>query len=146
MAVTGKWYGQSVIKAFSKEINYISDTIKVLLCTNLYTPDQDAHVHKSDITNEVANGNGYTSGGIALSNKIMTYNSGDNVVSLDADDIAWQDANITARYAVIYDDTPATDSTKPLLGYVDFGKDYVCTDSEFRITWDSSGLLKAVAS
>ena len=36
-------------------------------------------VFKSSITNEVASGNGYTTGGATLSNKTLTYTAGTNV-------------------------------------------------------------------
>jgi hypothetical protein len=130
----------------NKEINYLTDTIKVMLCTSSYSPDQNGHVYKSHISGETANGNGYTSGGIALSNKTLTCDSTTNTVKLDADDALWENASITARYAVIYNDTPAGDASKPLLGYVDFGKDVTSTDADFKIVWDVNGLLKATAS
>jgi len=39
-----------------------SDTTKVMLVTSAYTPDQDAHDNRDDITNEVS-GTGYTAVG-----------------------------------------------------------------------------------
>ena len=43
-------------------IDWLNDTIKVMLVTSAYTPDQDAHDFKDDITNEIS-GTGYTAGG-----------------------------------------------------------------------------------
>ena len=127
-------------------MNLTSDTIKVMLCTNAYTPDQDAHIYKSAITNEVAGGNGYTTGGATLANKTLTYTGASNTIKFDADDTQWTSSTITARYAVIYDDTPAVDSAKPLLGYVDFGADVSSSNGTFQITWDANGILTSVAS
>jgi hypothetical protein len=148
MTVSAKWYGQAIMQAFGSgssgnapNIDYLSDTIKVALCTSSYTPNQDTHVFYSDITNEVASGGGYTTGGATLGSKTLGYTAGTNVIMFDAADTAWAAATITARYAVIYDDTPATAATKPLLGYVDFGADVSSTAAAFTITWDAAGIL-----
>jgi hypothetical protein len=144
MAVTAKWYGQSLLKALNKEIDFDTDTIKVMLCTSAYTPDQDAHVYKDvSVTNEVT-GTGYTAGGATLASKTITYTGATNIIALDAADVTWASSTITARYAVIYDDSPA--SSKPLLAYVDFGADQASNNGNFTITWDAAGILKITVS
>lgn len=153
MAVSALLYGQSPMQAYGSgsaggapNIDWLSDTIKVMLCTSSYTPDQDAHVFKSSITNEVAATGGYTAGGATLANKTLGYTSGTNVIKFDADDVVWAASTITARYAVIYDDTPATDVTKPLIGYIDFGADASTSNGAFTITWDAAGIFKITVS
>jgi len=37
MAVTAKWYGQALLKALNKEIDFDTDVIKVMLCTSAET-------------------------------------------------------------------------------------------------------------
>ena len=143
MTVSAKMYGNAILKALNKEVNYTADTIKVMLCTSAYTPDQDAHIYKSSVTGEVS-GTGYTAGGITLTNKTMTYDSATNTIKLDADDITWSTSTITARYAVIYDAT-GTDSTSVLLGYVDFGTDQISSAGNFTITWDPAGIFAITA-
>lgn len=144
MAVTAKWYGQALLKALNKEIDFDTDTIKVMLCTSAYGPDQDAHVYKDvSVTSEVT-GTGYTAGGAALASKTITYTAATNIIALDAADVTWAASTLTARYAVIYDDSPA--SNKPLLAYVDFGADQSSNNGNFTITWDANGILKITAS
>ena len=143
MTVSAKMYGNAILKALNKEVNYTADTIKVMLCTSVYTPDQDAHIYKSNVTGEVT-GTGYTAGGATLANKTMTYDSATNTIKLDADDITWSTSTITARYAVIYDAT-GTDSTSVLLGYVDFGTDQISSAGNFTITWDPAGIFTVTA-
>lgn len=144
MAVTAFWYGQSLLKALNKEIDFDTDTIKVMLCSSSYVPNQDTHVYKDvSVTGEVT-GTGYTAGGATLANKAISYDGATNIIKLDADDVTWASSTITARYAVIYDDTPA--SNKPLLGYVDFGENMVSNNGNFTITWDAAGLLKITVS
>jgi hypothetical protein len=140
--MASKLYGQFLSQALNKEIDWDTDTIKVALLTNAYTPDQDAHNYLDDvITNEVS-GTGYTAGGNTLANKTNTYNSGTNVIVLDADDTTWSSSTITARYAVVYDASPATNATRPLIGYVDFGSDQSSSNGNFTITWDATGIVR----
>lgn len=146
MAVSAKPYGQMIMKALSKEIDWLNDEIKIMLCTSSYVPNQDTHVYLSHITGEVAAGNGYTTGGIVLSGKTMTYNDATNTTILDCNDVAWLTSSITARYAVVYDNTPATAEAKPLLALVDFGENKTSISDEFRIIWNLSGAINSVAA
>lgn len=139
MTVSAKWYGSGFLSVFNKEIDIDSDTLKVMLCTSAYTPDQDAHRYKSSVTNEVT-GTGYTAGGATLTTVAITYTGATNVLKIDADDTSWGASTITARYAVIYDSTPGADATRPLIGYIDFGADVVSTAGTFLISWDSAGI------
>jgi hypothetical protein len=145
MAVSAKWYGLAFQSAFNKEIDFNSDTIKVMLCTSTYTPNQDTHQYKSDVTNEVT-GTGYTAGGATLGTPTLTYTAGTNVLMLDGADVSWASSTITARYAVVYDSTPATDATRPLLCYVDFGADVSSSSGTFQITWDAAGIATVTVS
>lgn len=137
-----KLYGQFLSQALNKEIDWDTDTIKVALLTNAYTPDQDVHNYLDDVVTYEVSGTGYTAGGNTLANKTNTYNSGTNVIVLDADDTTWSSSTITARYAVIYDATPATNATKPLIGFVDFGSDQSSSNGNFTITWDATGIVR----
>lgn len=139
MAVTALFYGNAFLSAFNKEIDFNSDTIKVMLCTSAYTPVQDTHQYKSSVTNEVV-GTGYTATGETLGSPTLTYTAGTNTFKLDGADVNWPTSTITARYAVIYDATPASDATRPLICYVDFGADVVSTGAPFDITWDVAGI------
>lgn len=89
-----------------------SDTLKVALLTSAYTPDA-AHDEYSDLTNEVANGNGYVTGGATLTG--VTFEQTAGVAKLDSDDVSWtaSGGNITFRYAVLYNSTDGK-----LIGYI----------------------------
>jgi hypothetical protein len=145
--MASKLYGQFLSQALNKEIDWDTDTIKVALLTNSYTADQDSHNYFDDVsTYEVSGATGYTSGGNTLTNKTNTYNSGTNTIVLDADDTTWSSSTITARYAVIYDASPATNATRPLIGYVDFGSDQSSSNGNFTITWDSTGIVRVTVA
>jgi hypothetical protein len=139
MAVTAFFYGKVFESAFNKLIDFDTDVIKVMLCTSAYTPSQDTHQFKSSVTSEVT-GTGYTAAGATLGTPTMTYTAGTNVLMFDGVDVSWAGSTITARYAVIYDSTPATDATRPLIAYVDFGADVSSTAATFSITWDAAGI------
>ena len=140
--MASKLYGQFLSQALNKEIDWDTDTIKVALLTNAYTPDQDSHNYLDDVVANEVSGTGYTAGGYTLANKTNTYNSGSNVIVLDADDVTWSSSTITARYAVVYDASPATNATRPLIGYVDFGSDQSSSNGNFTITWDATGIVR----
>jgi hypothetical protein len=141
MAVTAKAYGQMPLNALKKlisDLNAGGTTVRCMLCTSSYVPDQDTHESKSDITNEIS-GTGYTAGGVALTTKSLAYAV--RVTTFNADDAEWTSATFTARYAVLYDDTPAVDADKKLLCWIDFGEDKSCENGTFRIQWDASGIF-----
>lgn len=140
MAVTAFLYGNFINSVMNKEIDLDTDSIKVMLCTSTYTPNQDTHQYKSSVTNEVT-GTGYTATGQALTGVTVGYTAGTNVFKFDAADVSWAASTITARYAVIYDASPASDATRPLIGYVDFGADVSSTGAAFTITWDAAGIF-----
>jgi hypothetical protein len=140
--MASKLYGSVVAKAFNKEIDWDTDVIKVALVSSAYTPNQDTHDYWDDVLANQVTGTGYTAGGATLASKTVTYDSATNTTILDAADTVWASSTITARYAVIYDDSGATNAQKALLGYVDFGSDQSSTNGNFTITWDATGIIR----
>ena len=142
MAVTAKLYGAVFLAAFNKEVDLLDDEIRVSLHTSAYTPDQDVHDYKNDLTNEHPATGGYTAGGVVLGTKTLTYTPATNKIMFDAADAVWPSSTITARTAVIYDNTPATDATKPLIGYQQESADISSTGGEFRVAWAAAGIME----
>lgn len=145
MAVTAKIYGKVFLAAFNKEIDLLDDTIKVMLTTSAYTPDQDVHDYKDDVTNEIT-GTGYTAGGATLGSKTLTYTGATNKVVFDAADTQWASSTITARTAVIYDSSPGSDATRPVIEYQQSDADIVSTGGNFDIVWHASGIFEITVS
>lgn len=115
-------------------------TFKIMLLSDAYTPNAATQTVKADIVaNELANGNGYTTGGLTLTNP--TWNSSGGITTFDADDAVWTTASITARYAVIYDDTP-TSPADPLMVLLDFGQNVTSTNNDFSIQFDAAGIFR----
>lgn len=138
MAVSAYLYGKFAEYLANKQIDFDTDTIKVALFTSSYTPSQDSDTLYSGLTNEVASGSGYTTGGETLANASISQTA--NVVTLDGDDITWSSSTITARYAVIYDSANSC-----LIGYVDFGENFSSSNSDFTISWNASGIATLTA-
>lgn len=142
MTITGKLYGKVFTALWNKEIDYDSDTIKVQLHTSAYTPDQDTHDYQNDLSNEVANSGGYTTGGITLGSKTVTYTGATNKHVLDAADGQWTTFTQTFRTAVILDTTPGTSATNPLIGYQNSDADIVGGGGNMDLVWDSAGIVE----
>lgn len=140
--MASKLYGQFLAKALNKEVDWDTDTIKVALLSSAYTPNQDSHDYYDDVVANEVSGTGYTAGGVTLAGKTNTYDAANNVIVLDANDAVWSNSTITARYAVVYDDSGATNAQKALIGYVDFGSDQSSTNGNFTVTWDATGIVR----
>ena len=133
-------YGQFPRSALNKEIDIDTDVIKVMLVTSAYVFNKDTHRYKSDITGEVT-GTGYTAGGATLGSPVLSYDTATDTTNFDGADTAWANSTITARGAVVYDSTPASDATRPLIMFIDFETDQVSVGAAFTIAWHALGLF-----
>jgi hypothetical protein len=119
-------------------VDFDTDTIKLMLCTSTYSPNIDTHEFKTDVTNEVAAGGGYSSGGQALTTKVVNLDTASDFAYLKADNVTWTTATFTARYGVLYKDT-GSGATSPLILVIDFGSDQSPSGSDFTVQWASDG-------
>jgi len=140
MTVTAVPYGKLREHLWRGLINIEEDYIRGMLCTNAYTPNQDTHDFKDDITNEVS-GTGYVISGKVLENIVLTYDAATNTLEIAADDLIWPSSTITARYLVLYDGSYASNSLMPLIGYVDFGEDIISSGGSFTVEWTDGIVL-----
>lgn len=113
----------------TKAIDFANDTFKIMLMATGYIFNKDTHEKYADVSaSELANGNGYTTGGATLSGVAVTEDDTD-----DRCEITWSNATWTASSgaigptpgAIIYNDTHAD---KPIVGYIDFGGDQTQAD------------------
>ena len=112
-----------------------ADRFKVMLVTSGYTPNFGTHDFKSDVTNEVS-GTGYDAGGKSLTSVTLTQSGG--TITFDAADLTWASSTITARGAVVYDDSLTND---PLIAYIDFGADKSSSAGDFVLSFNASGIF-----
>ena len=120
-------------------IDFDANTFKVMLVTSAYTPNQDTHEDRADVTGEVT-GTGYTAGGATLASATVTVDNTDNEGVFDAADVSWTSSTITARGAVLYKST-GTAATDTLICYFDFVTDKSSSSGTFTIQWGTEGIL-----
>jgi hypothetical protein len=140
LAVTAHAYGLGVKAIVDQSINWSSDTIKVALITNAYTPNQDTDQFFSTPAASETSGSGYSAGGLTLASKTSTYNAGSHAEQLDAADVSWAASTVTAAFAVVYKST-GNNATSPVIAYVDFGGSLSTANGTFSIQWDATGIL-----
>jgi hypothetical protein len=133
-------YGITFLNALKNDLaldldDTTADRFKVMLVTSSYTPDFGTHDFKADVTNEVS-GTGYDAGGKSLTSVTLTQSGG--TITFDAADVTWTSSTITARGAVIYDDSLTDD---PLIAYIDFGADKSSSSGDFVLSFNASGIF-----
>ena len=113
-----------------------SDTIKIALYTDAATLNATTTAYSA--TNEVANGNGYTTGGVTLANASVIVNSTSGC--FDSDNPEWTSATFTARGALIYNDT----ESDLAIAVLDFGGDFAVAGGTFRIVFPAQTANTAI--
>lgn len=140
MAFTGNFLCTSfkveLLKAVHDFTPSTGDTFKLALYTSAAT--LDASTTSFTTTNEVS-GTGYTSGGAALT--VIEPTSSGTTAFLDFADLTFSSATITARGALIYNDSAAGD---PAVAVLDFGADKTSTAGDFTIVFPTADASTAI--
>jgi len=136
MAIT-----QAMCTQFKKDVmlglhDLDSDTIKIALYTSSATLNATTDTYTT--SNEVANGNGYTTGGVTLANASVIENGTSGC--FDADNPEWTSATFTARGALIYNDTDGDRA----IAVLDFGGDFTVSSGTFRIVFPAQTANNAI--
>lgn len=145
MAVTAFWFSQGLKKALTGTVDLDTDTFKGMLTTSAYTPDQDLHDFRDDVTNEIA-GTGYSAGGVTLSSVTVTYDTASNEIRFDFADPQWTGASFTARKFVVYKSRGGASSADELVMWIDFGADETVASGTFTIVIDPTGAAKVTVT
>jgi hypothetical protein len=149
MAIT-----QAMSTLFKKDVllgdhHLDSDSIYIALYTSSATLSAatDGYI----TSNEVANGNGYTTGGVALASKAVTEdtNSASTTAGsgiFDAADPEWTSATFTARGALIYNKTlgDASSNARGAIAILDFGGDFSVSGGTFKIVFPAATANNAI--
>lgn len=118
MGAPSAWipYDQFLNQLGKKTLDLNADTFKIALFQSTSDCGNKAHVTAkySDFTNEVANGNGYTTGGASVG--VGTFVNIGGIETFDVGDATWTatGAGFSARFAVLYD---STDANKRAVAY-----------------------------
>jgi len=113
------------------------NTLKIALYTS--SASLGATTASYNNSNEVS-GTGYTAGGASLSSQAVAFDSTNQVAYFDAADPAWTTASITARGALIYNNTKSNAS----IAVLDFGSDYTSTAGTFTVQLPSAAYNTAI--
>ena len=112
-----------------------ADTFYLALYTSSATLDATTTAYSA--TNE-ASGTGYSAGGQALTTVAPT--SSGTTAFLDFDDETWTSASITARGALIYNNTQSNKAVAVL----DFGADKTSTSGDFTVVFPTADATNAI--
>jgi hypothetical protein len=136
MTVTAHFYDNFFINLAAKTIDLTTDTLKGALVTGSYTPNLATdEFWSTPQADEVANGNGYTTGGMTLTSVTFSLVSG--VATLNFANLSWTSATFSASFLVIYDDQTGVASTAPLIGVVEFGAVESPSAGTLSVSWAS---------
>lgn len=142
------WFNQALIKVANNTIPltgtnfYAALTLTAQPLTAAFS-GTSGDCRYSDLTSQTANGNGYTTGGLALTGESLTRTA--NVVKWTSSSMSWTitGAGITCRYLVIYDNAA---TNKDLLCFCDLdtsaSADLTVLAGPLVITPDANGILK----
>ena len=134
MAVNFSKFNAFIADVYNGVHDFSSDSFKLVL-TNTAPTSSDSVL--ADIT-QISAGNGYTAGGNAMVVVSSTQTSGTySLVGTDVTFTASGGSIADFRYAVLYNDTSASDS---LVGYYDNGSTVSLSDTE-TFTWDTGATV-----
>jgi hypothetical protein len=142
MAIT-----QAMSTLFKKDVllgDHHLDTDSVYIALYTSSATLSAATDGYITSNEVANGGGYTTGGVALASKAVTENSTSGC--FDADDPEWTSATFTARGALIYNKTlgDASSNARGAIAILDFGGDFTVAGGTFKIVFPAATASNAI--
>ena len=123
--------------------------LKMLIATNSFSPDIDAHIYRSVISGTLEiSGSGYTAGGIELSSpNVQADNTGNAGVLYSTAMTITPITFSSGLYAVLYGSSGLGVASDPLLGAWDLGTDpasgnyWAVTAGTFTITPPATGWL-----
>lgn len=113
------FFDKAILNCFNAT-NLLSsaNTFKLSLHTSSWVPSLSGDEVYADVDNELATGNGYTSGGITLANDALTQTGG--VTKFTADSAVWTatGGSIPAwRYGIVRASGTLSGKVDPLVGY-----------------------------
>ena len=116
--------------------DFTSATFKIALYSSVASLSNGTSVYITSA--EIANGNGYTTGGEALSVTNVTVDG--SVAIVDFADVSWTSATFTARGCLIYNSSQSNKT----VAVVDFGGDKTATNGTFTVQFPVAGATTAI--
>ena len=145
MAFTGNYLCSSFKADLFQGLHNFSadrgDTFKLSLYTDAATLNAGtrSYITPRDGVDAEISGAGYTRGGGTLVNAGITLTG--TTAFIDFNNITFSNSTLTARGALIYNDT---DGAKPSVVVLDFGSDKTSTSGDFRIIFPAANDSNAI--
>lgn len=142
MSITASgFFGLSLEKALIDTLgeSLEAEDNKVALVNDSYTPNFDTHDFHADLTNEIANGGGYTTGGAAFTSTEITLSSG--TLTWDFADPSWASSTIASAMAAICITNVGASATDQLLLLMDFVTAVSTTAGTLLVTIAGTGAM-----
>jgi hypothetical protein len=130
-------FKQEILQAVHDFTASTGSTFKLALYTSSATLGASTTAYT--VSNEVGDSGTYTAGGGTLTN--ITPTTSGTTAFTDFSDISFTSATITARGALIYNDTAAGD---PAVAVLDFGEDKSSTTGTFTIQFPTADASNAI--
>jgi|TARA_R100001463_G_scaffold22718_5_gene54487 hypothetical protein len=127
---------QAMCTSFKAEVldeqhDLVADTIKIALFTS--SASLGASTTAYSTSNEVANGNGYATGGVELTSRAVSTSG--TTAYFDAADPSWTSATFTANGALIYNSS----NSNKAIAVLAFGGDFTVAGGTFQIVFPAAG-------
>ena len=107
------------------------DTYRMMLVSSSYTPNQDTHTRRSNITNEIS-GTGYTAGGPTCT-VTLAKDSVNNLIVFTFGGISLTTSTLTGRRGIVYKARGGASSADELVFCNDFGANIVTVAQTFTV-------------
>lgn len=129
-------FNNMIHKALTGNIDFDTDTFKMLLTTGtvLGETEKDSFIFRSSVTTEVANGNGYTTGGNAVTLTVAASDGTNNDIEITASAVSWPTSTISATGAVIYKSRGGAATADEVVCFIDFAGTVASTNGTFTVT------------
>ena len=137
--MTGTAYGKFAMH-LAQGVNLLTSQVKAMLVDDSYTLDIHNHEFTFDLGVAEVTGVGYTPGGIALTNRTLTYDPVLRSAKFDADDLAFGSVYVNDLAAVIVYIDQGSPQANILVAHHPVSPQNV-TGEAFTYYWHADGVL-----
>lgn len=128
-------YNGFISKLF-QGLDLASLSVKAALLDSTYVPAKQHDTFTSIQSYEIS-GDGYITGGKALTGVSISELIGQDAYRMDADDVSWDPSTITARVVTLYEE-----ASDDLICSFYMDADEISSNGIFEIQWHVDGVLK----
>lgn len=150
--MANSWYNRGLHQIANRGIDWINDTIQIMLVDNTYTFNADHDfvdmAGANDPIDAELSGTGYTggfagSGRLTLASKAINRDDVNDRTEFDCADLTWTAINAgTANAAIVFRQGTTDDTDAALIAYIDSGFPAITNGTDLTLTVNAEGLLQ----